>query len=423
MSQPLAERLRPNTLSGFVGQGHLVGRGKIISTLLKQDQIPSLIFWGPPGSGKTTLAKIIANETKSFFEFHSAVEVGVNDIKKVLAEAKERLTESGERTILCIDEIHRWNKSQQAYLLPFVEDGTIVLIGATTENPSFEVIGPLLSRSKVVILERLEPESIDQLVEIALRDKDKGLGNARVELEPKARELLLSASNGDARTTLNALEIAANLTPSRSGKRLITKEKITQALGSKKLLYDKTGEEHYNVISAFIKSLRGSDPNAAVYYLARMLEAGEDPEFIARRMIILASEDVGNADPKALQVAVATAQALQFVGLPEAALNLAHAATYLATTPKSNASYLALKKAKQDVKHTLNEPVPLHLRNAVTDLMKDVGYGKGYKYAHDFDGGVVEQQFLPDKLKGKRYYEPKEIGYEKYIKQHLEKLK
>lgn len=420
-SQPLAERMRPTNLEGFVGQGHIVGRGKIISTLLKQDQIPSLIFWGPPGSGKTTLAKIIANVTKSFFEFHSAVEIGVNDVKKIIKEAKERL-EKGERTILCIDEIHRWNKSQQAYLLPFVEDGTIIIIGATTENPSFEVIGPLLSRSKVVILERLDRENIKQLVETALKDKEKGLGNAKIKLEPEALELLLSSSNGDARTTLNALEIAANLTQIRNGQRLITEAKITQALGSK-LLYDKTGEEHYNVISAFIKSLRGSDPDAAVYYLARMLEAGEDPEFIARRMIILASEDVGNADPKALQVAVAAAQALQFVGLPEAALNLAHAATYLATTPKSNASYMALKKAKQDVKNTLNEPVPLHLRNAVTDLMKDVGYGKGYKYAHDFDGGVVEQQFLPDKLKGRKYYEPKEIGYERYIKEHLEKLK
>ncbi|HSX57730.1 MAG TPA: replication-associated recombination protein A [Candidatus Saccharimonadales bacterium] len=420
--KPLAERIRPTNLEGFVGQEHLVGQGKLISTLLRQDKIPSLIFWGPPGSGKTTLAKIIAHETKSFFEFHSAVEVGVNDIKIVINESKERLELTQQRTILCIDEIHRWNKSQQAILLPFVEDGTIILIGATTENPSFEVIGPLLSRSKVVILERLEEADIKKLVQHALRDKTHGLGNSKAKLEPEAMQLLLDASNGDARTTLNALEIAVNLTSQRNGERKVTVEKIEQALGSKKLLYDKTGEEHYNVISAFIKSLRGSDPDAAVYYLARMLEAGEDPEFIARRMIILASEDVGNADPKALQVAVATAQALQFVGLPEAAINLAQAATYLATTPKSNASYMSLRFAQSDVRATLNEPVPLHLRNAVTDLMKDVGYGKGYKYAHDYEGGVVEQQFLPDSLKNKKYYHPKKIGYEKYIKEHLEKI-
>ncbi len=422
-SKPLAERVRPQTLADFAGQSHLVGRGKIISSLLSQDKIPSLIFWGPPGSGKTTLAKIIANETKSFFEFHSAVEVGVNDIKQVIKEAKERLAEIGEKTILCIDEVHRWNKSQQAYLLPFVEDGTVNLIGATTENPSFEVIGPLLSRCKVVQLERLTTDNIEQLVTRALSDKVNGLGNSKAKLDKDALALLLESANGDARTSLNALEIAVNLTGVRDGQRKVTVEKIEQALGSKKLLYDKTGEEHYNTISAFIKSLRGSDPDAAVYYLARMLEAGDDPEFIARRMIILASEDVGNADPKALQIAVATAQALQFVGLPEAAINLAQAATYLASTPKSNASYMSLKYATAAVKKTLNEPVPLHLRNAVTDLMKDVGYGKGYKYAHDYSEGYVKQQFLPDKLKGQKYYHPKEIGYERYIKEHLEKLK
>lgn len=422
-SSPLADRLRPQNLKDFVGQKHIIGRGKIISTLLRQDRVPSLIFWGPPGSGKTTLAKIIATGTKSRFVFYSAVEVGVNEIKKDVKEAKEILEKNGQKTILCIDEIHRWNKSQQAYLLPHVENGSVVLIGATTENPSFEVIGPLLSRSKVLILHQLERQDFEKIIERGVTDKEKGLGKLKVKLNADAQRILLEAANGDARTVLNALEIAANLAKVKNGRRLVSKKEMAEALGSKQLLYDKTGEEHFNTISAFIKSLRGSDPDAAVYWLSRMLEAGEDPEFIARRMIILASEDVGNADPKALQIAVAAATALQYVGLPEAALNLAHAVTYLATTPKSNASYVALKRAKADVKRTLNEPVPLHLRNPVTDLMKDINYGKGYKYAHDFPEGHVEQQFLPDKLKGRKYYEPKKIGYERYIKEHLEKLK
>ncbi|MEX0616857.1 MAG: replication-associated recombination protein A [Candidatus Woykebacteria bacterium] len=422
-SRPLADRMRPQTLADFVGQEHLVGRGKIISSLLRQDKIPSLIFWGPPGSGKTTLAKIIANETKSAFVFYSAAEVGVTEIKKATKEAGERLENSAQKTILCIDEIHRWNKSQQAYLLPHVEDGTVILIGATTENPSFEVIGPLLSRSKVLLLNRLEEKDIKEIVEGALKNKEKGLGKEKIKVDNDASRILLESSNGDARAALNALEIAADLTHAKDGVKLINREKVAQAFGSKRLLFDKAGEEHYNTISAFIKSIRGSSPDGAIYYLARLLEAGEDPEFIARRMVISASEDVGNADPKALQLTVAAAHALQFVGLPEAALNLAQAATYLASAPKSNASYLAMKKAKGDVRHTLNEPVPLHLRNSVTPLMAKVGYGKGYKYAHDFEGGWVPQEFLPEKLKGRKYYEPKEIGYEKYIKEHLEKLR
>jgi putative ATPase len=420
--RPLADKMRPASLKDFVGQRHLVGRGKIVSTLSRADQIPSLIFWGPPGSGKTTLAKIIANETKSRFLFYSAVEVGVNEIKKVVKEAKEKLAASNQRTILCIDEIHRWNKAQQALLLPAVEDGSIILIGATTENPSFEVIGPLLSRSKVLILNRLEEKDIKEIINTALKDRERGLGKYNVELSAEALSLLLEAANGDARVVLNALEIATNLTRPVGGKRTISKEKMAQALQSRRLLYDKTGEEHYNTVSAFIKSLRGSDPDAAIYWLARMLEAGDDPEFIARRMIILASEDIGNADPKALQIAVAAAQALQFVGLPEAAINLAHAATYLASTPKSNASYMSLENARADVKRTLNEPVPLHLRNPVTKLMREIGYHRGYKYAHDFPEGYTKQQFLPDKLKGRKYYHPKAIGYEAYIKEHLKKL-
>lgn len=420
--KPLADRMRPQTLEEFVGQHHIVGKGKIISSLLRQDKIPSLIFWGPPGSGKTTLAKIISNETKSAFVFYSAVDVGVAEIKKAVAAAKENLQSFGQKTVLAIDEIHRWNKSQQAYLLPHVEEGTIILIGVTTENPSFEVIAPLLSRSKVLVLNRLEEEDIEVIIERVLKDKEKGLGKTKIKLEKAAQRALLEYSNGDARSVLNTLEVAADLSRISRGQKLVTYEKIIQAFGSKRILHDKAGEEHYNVISAFIKSIRGSDPDAAIYYLARLLEAGEDPEFIARRMIVSASEDVGNADPKAIQIAVAVAHALQFVGLPEASLNLAQAATYLATTPKSNASYVALKRAKEDVKRTLNEPVPLHLRNPVTNLMSKVGYGKGYKYAHDFPGGHVPQQFLPDKLKGKKYYEPKKIGYERYIKEQLEKL-
>jgi putative ATPase len=423
INRPLADRMRPQTLNEFVGQKHLVGKGKIISTLLRQDQIPSLIFWGPPGSGKTTLAKIIANETKSRFLFFSAVEVGVNQIKKCIQEAKTNLEKFDQKTFLCIDEIHRWNKSQQAYLLPHVENGTVILIGATTENPSFEVIGPLLSRSKVLTLEKLNEEDITNIIRRSLKDKHFGMSKYNVRVEKDALKLLLEASNGDSRIVLNALEIATNLTKLKDGKRSITKEKITQALGSKKLLYDKTGEEHFNTISAFIKSMRGSDPDAAVYWLARMLEAGEDPKFIARRMVILASEDVGNADPKALTLAVSAAQAVEFVGLPEAALNLAQATTYLASTPKSNASYLALKKATTDVKRTLNEPVPLHLRNPVTTLMRKIGYGKDYKYAHDFPESFVKQQFLPDKLEKQKYYNPRDIGYESYIKKHLDKLR
>jgi len=422
-SQPLADRIRPKSLKEFVGQNHLVGRGKIISSLLKTDQIPSLIFWGPPGNGKTTLAKIIAHETGSFFVFTSAVEIGVADAKKFIKEAGFRLENEKQKTILCVDEIHRWNKSQQALLLPSVEDGTIILIGATTENPSFEVIGPLLSRCKVLILNRLEEADITNIITTAIEDKTNGLGKYNVHLEKPALKLLLESSNGDARVVLNALEIATNLTRRKGGKRKVNEEKIREALQSKRLLYDKTGEEHYNTVSAFIKSLRGSDPNAAVYWLARMLEAGEDPEFIARRMIILASEDVGNADPKALTLAVSAFEALQFVGLPEAAINLAHAATYLASAPKSNASYMALRLAQKEVRETLNEPVPLHLRNPVTKLMDKIGYGKDYKYAHDFPTGYAKQQFLPDKLKDRKYYEPKEIGYERYIKEHLEKLK
>lgn len=422
---PLADRMRPRNLEELVGQEHLVGPGKILRKLIDSDQLVSLIFWGPPGSGKTTLAHIIANATNSYFVKYSAVTAGIADVKKVVKEGEERLKAYEQRTILFIDELHRFNKAQQDAFLPHVEKGTIILIGATTENPSFEIIAPLLSRSRVLTLYELTAEELKIVIERALEDGERGLEKFKPKLAPEASEFLVTSANGDARIALNGLELAVMMTkPDEKRERWITKEIIEEALQKKALRYDRAGEEHYNTISAFIKSLRGSDPNAALYYLARMLEAGEDPLFIARRMVIFASEDIGNADPQAIQVAVACKEAVDFVGLPEAQLNLAQAVTYLATAPKSNASLMGLMRAKKDVRETLNEPVPLRIRNAPTQLMKEWGFGKDYQYPHNFNGHYIPgETYLPDKLKGRKYYYPSEQGDEKRIKERMERLR
>ncbi len=417
---PLAARMRPATFEEFVGQEHVVGKERVLRKAIDAGQLPSIILWGPPGSGKTTLAYIIASITSSHFSAVSAVSAGVADLRKIIEEAKERLRLHQQRTILFIDEIHRFNKAQQDAVLPYVEDGTVTLIGATTENPSFEVISPLLSRARVFPLKPLTQEEIRTIIERAMQDKERGLGNMDVVLEEDAMAHLLAMSNNDARTALNALEIAALTTPpDAAGKRCITLSTIEDAVQHRSLLYDRAGEQHYDMASALIKSMRGSDPDAAIYWLARMLEAGEDPLFIARRLVILASEDVGMADPQALLIAVAAQQAAHFVGMPECSLNLAEAVIYLATAPKSNTAAAAYWSAQGEVKQGKNEPVPLHLRNPVTGLMKKLGYGKDYKYAHSYPGHFVKQQFLPDSLKGKHFYLPGDNGFEKQVKARL----
>lgn len=401
---PLADRMRPRDFNQFFGQEELVAKDSPLRKAIEKDQLSSLIFWGPPGSGKTTLARIIAQKTKAYFAKFSAVTSGVKDIRSAIADAKDRRKFSGKRTILFIDEIHRFNKAQQDALLPHVEDGTIILIGATTENPSFEVISPLLSRSAVYILKPLDKRAMRQILEAALKDKERGLGGKNLTIEKKALERLVNYADGDARVGLNGLEFAVNYF-SGSKKRIIKEKDLEAVLERHALRYDKKGEEHYNIISAFIKSLRDSDPNGALYWLARMIEAGEDPKFIARRMVIFASEDIGNADFRALLVADAVARAVDFVGLPEAQINLAHGVTYLATAKKSNASYMALLAAKKDaLKGAFG--VPLHLRNAVTSLMKDLGYGKDYKYAHNFKNKKLRQNHFPQEIGEKKYYRP-----------------
>jgi putative ATPase len=417
-SIPLAERMRPKTLDEFVGQQHLLGPGKFLRGMVGAGELRSLILWGPPGSGKTTLAEILASSGGARCVRFSAVTSGVKDLKKIVDEA-ERLHRLGKRTVLFVDEIHHFNKAQQDNFLPHVERGTLILIGATTENPSFEVISPLLSRAQVLVLQPLTAADIGTIIDRALSDAKNGLGDLGLELAPEARDFLIDHSQGDARVALNALEAAAALVKKDKGARPVDLARIQEALQKKALLYDKAGEEHYNVISAFIKSMRGSDPDAAVYWLMRMLEAGEDPLFIARRMIIFAAEDVGNADPQALQVAVAAKDAFHFVGLPEGRIPLAQAVTYLASAPKSNASYKAMLAAAEDVDEKGTLPVPLHLRNAPTPLMQKLGYGKEYRYAHDFPEHVVAQDHLPDALKGRKYYLPSESGYEKSIKERL----
>lgn len=402
---PLADRMRSKSWGEFFGQEQIIGKGKLLRRAIENDELFSIIFWGPPGSGKTTLARIIAEMTKSHFEQISAVIAGINDLRKVVKEAEERRSMHNERTILFVDEIHRWNKAQQDAFLPAVETGIITLIGATTENPSFEVIAPLLSRSRVFVLERLGIPELSKIVKQALKDKERGLGQKKIKIAAKAMDLLLEASNGDARTVLNALEIASKAaTKDNQGISHISLSDMEDALQHKALQYDKKGEEHYNVISAFIKSMRGSNPDGALYWLNRMVEAGESPEFIARRMVVFASEDVGMADPKALNVAVDVFNAVRLIGYPECQINLAHGVVYLANAPKDNSAYKGLLEAKKDVKDTMNEPVPLHLRNAVTDLMKDLNYGKDYKYSHDYSKEEGEQEYLPKKLQGKKYY-------------------
>lgn len=419
---PLADRMRPKSLEEFVGQGHIVDKGRFLRTAIESDKIPSIILWGPPGSGKTTLAHVIANATGSHFVFFSAVLGGVKEIRDIVKEAEIEF-KRGRKTILFVDEIHRFNKGQQDAFLPYVEKGVIALIGATTENPSFEVNAPLLSRCRVLVLKPLIENDLTTILKKAIEDKERGVGSLNLQVSLEAIDHIIKASHGDARTALNALEIAAEASKAdEKGVRKIDLKDAEEALQRKALLYDKGGEEHYNVISAFIKSMRGSDPDAALYWMARMLEAGEDPLFVARRMVIFASEDVGNADPHAISVAIAAFQAFHFLGMPEGWIPLAQAATYLATAPKSNASYLGYKAAKEDAVSRGPLPVPLHIRNAPTKLMKEIGYGKGYKYPHDF-GGYVKETYLPDELKGKVYYNPKENGYEKTIKERLEKLK
>jgi putative ATPase len=421
-SMPLAARMRPRSFSEFVGQEHLVAEGRVLRKSIEADQLPSMVFWGPPGSGKTTLAHIIANVTKAHFSPLSAVSAGVADLRRVIAEAKKRLKSSGQRTILFVDEIHRFNKAQQDAILPFVENGTVTFIGATTENPSFEVIAPLLSRCRVFRLNALSDEEVRLVVERAIKDVERGLGKFRIRMSEETLRHLVIMSNGDARVALNALEMATFATlPDASGSRLIDLSAIEEALQQRALLYDKSGDQHYDLISALHKSLRGSDPDAALYWLGRMLEAGEDPMYIARRLMRFASEDVGVADPQALVIAVAAQQAVHFVGLPEGNLALAEAVVYLAAAPKSNSLYQAYSRVQQDIQHGRNEPVPLHLRNPVTDLMRRMGHGQGYKYAHDYPGHFVKQQNLPASLQGKRYYTPGDQGYEKEIADRLKK--
>ncbi len=421
---PLASRLRPISLDEVVGQQHIIGKDKLLYRAIKADKLSSIIFYGPPGTGKTTLAKVIANTTKADFLSINATAAGKKDMEEVVEKAKQAQGMYGRKTILFIDEIHRFNKGQQDYLLPFVEDGTLILIGATTENPYFEVNGALLSRSVIFELKALEKEDIKTLLNRAVTDNERGMGAYNAVLEEDAADFLADISNGDARAALTAIELGVLTTePGGDGKIHITLEIAQECIQKRAVRYDKSGDNHYDTISAFIKSIRGSDPDAAVYYLAKMLYAGEDIKFIARRMMISAAEDVGNADPNALTVAVSAAQAVERIGMPEARIILAEAATYLASAPKSNASYMAVARATQAVGQTQNAAVPVHLQDAHYKGSAKLGHGQGYLYAHDYPNHYVKQQYLPDALKDEVFYEPTDIGYEKTIKEHLEFLK
>ncbi len=420
---PLADRMRPTDLDGFVGQKHLMGKGNVLHRMIESDRPHSIIFWGPPGSGKTTLARIIANRTKSKFISFSAVTSGIKQIKDIMKIAEHELRTGGIRTILFIDEIHRFNKAQQDAFLPYVENGTIILIGATTENPSFEVNSALLSRAKTYILEKLPDEDIKLLLKSALKDREKGLGKYDIKIDGDAIDFIAAASDGDSRMAYNILELSFDSSSQKPGSTAIIDIKTVENVTQKKaLLYDKHGEEHFNIISALHKSMRGSDPDAAAYWTARMLEGGEDPKYILRRMIRFASEDVGLADPEALKLAIAAKQSFEFIGPPEGYLAIIQLAVYLSLSPKSNSLYMTYKKVMADIKRFLSLPVPHHIRNAPTKLMKEAGYGKGYKYDHDHSGSVAGQSYLPEKLLGKKYYTPSERGFEKDLIARLKKI-
>lgn len=420
---PLAVRMRPETIEDFIGQEHVIGKGKLLYRSIQGDQLSSIILYGPPGTGKTTLAKIIAKSTSSLFIQLNAVTSGVSDIRQAIDKAKENLGMYNKRTILFLDEIHRFNKSQQDALLPAVEDGIIVLVGATTENPYFEVNSPLISRSRIFQFKKLETQDIRMLLEKAINDKEKGYGTIPVKIDGEALDHIALMSEGDGRTALNALELAVVTTPkNKQGIIIIDLSIAEECIQKKAVVYDKKGDEHYNTISAFIKSIRGSDPDAALYWLAKMITAGEDPKFIARRLVISASEDIGNADPRALTIAINTFRAVEIIGLPEAQINLAQAVTYLAGAPKSNASYMGLNRAMEDIQKNRLGDVPVHLKDSSYKGAKELGHGRGYKYPHDYEGNYVPQDYLPEELVNIKYYEPTENGYEKIIKERLEKL-
>ncbi len=421
MAQPLAARLRPKTMDEIVGQQHLLGQNMVLRKIIQQDMVSSMIFWGPPGVGKTTLANVIANHTKARFINFSAVTSGIKEIRSVMQQAEDN-RRFGEKTILFVDEIHRFNKAQQDAFLPFVEKGSIILIGATTENPSFEVNGALLSRCKVFVLKALGEDDLKALLRRALTSPN-GFGYQKIEIEEDVLSLIANFANGDARMALSTLEMAVLNGRQEGDVTAVTRETVEQCTSRKSLLYDKSGEEHYNLISALHKSMRNSDPDAAVYWLARMLEAGEDPLYIARRVTRFASEDIGLADPRALEVAIAAYQACHFIGMPECTVHLTEAVVYMSLVPKSNALYMAYEAAKKDALTQLSDPVPLHIRNGVTRLMKDIGYGKGYQYAHDFDEKLTDMRCLPDSLLDREYYLPTEQGQERRFAERLEQIK
>jgi putative ATPase len=422
LTQPLADRMRPSSLNEVVGQHHLLSPGRLLQQMATKGALHSIILWGPPGTGKTTIARLLTETSGAVFNSISAVTAGVAELRDAVDSARRALEIEGKRTALFIDEIHRWNRAQQDAILPHVESGLITLIGATTENPSFEIISPLLSRARVLVLEPLSEEDIATLITRALLDNERGLGAYRLTLDHETLAQLGRFAGGDARRALGTLEVAAELT-TNAGRQAITAADVTEAAQHRALRYDRAGEEHYNVISAFIKSMRGSDPDAALYWMTRMVEAGEEPLFIARRMVIFAAEDVGNADPQALQIAIAVKDAVDFVGMPEGIIPLAQGVTYLASAPKSNASYRAMIGARADARERGPLPVPLHLRNAPTPLMRDLRYGGDYKYPHDYEGAITDQDYLPPELEGKVYYSPSERGYELSIRNYLTRIR